>query len=230
MKKPETKSNTPIIKLVGVHKSFGDRQILKDVTMEIKNNSFISIMGESGAGKSTLLNILGFLDTPSLGTIYYKGVELKHQHQKDLIRNQDFGFVFQAYNLIPKLTVYENIALPICYTLAKEKEKRELFNKVPQLIQKYGLSEIQNSYVENLSGGEKQRVCLARATSCNAEIIISDEPTGNLDDANAKIVFEELKKMNAEGKTIILVTHNPKFMEYATDKYFIQNGRLEHVQ
>jgi putative ABC transport system ATP-binding protein len=185
-------------------------------------------MGKSGSGKSTLLNILGFFEKPSSGEYDFEGKKIYRENQKSRIRNRYMGFVFQSYNLIPRLTVYENITLPIFYSLDKKKTKERL-KFAEELIEKYGLAEIRNSFVENISGGEKQRVCMARAIVCDASIIISDEPTGNLDEKNKENVLKMFKEMNENGKTIIIVTHDNDVEAIARENYYLDKGELLKV-
>lgn len=217
--------NNNIVELNNVVKKFGKRTILNGIDLSIHEGELITIMGKSGAGKSTLLNILGFLETMTSGVYKFDGRIVK-KGETEKIRNLNIGFVFQSYNLISKLTVYENIALPIYYSLASNKEKKEYIKKIPYLLKKYNIEEIKDSYVDYISGGEKQRVCLARALSCNARLIISDEPTGNLDQENATVVLNELKKMNEEGKTVIIVTHDETVQNIADRKLVLKEGKM----
>lgn len=221
-------SNVPVIELKHITKNFGEREVLKDVNLCINSGEMVSIMGKSGSGKSTLLNILGYFENQSGGIYLFNGEKLTSENQKSEIRNRYMGFVFQSYNLIPQLTVYENIILPIYYSVDKKKRKARL-KAAEELIEKYGLSDISNSMVENISGGEKQRVCMARANVCEASLIISDEPTGNLDDKNKQIVLDGFKEMNAAGKTIIIVTHDNEVESIATKKLFLAEGVLQCV-
>ena len=183
-----------MIELRNVRKAFGDRVVLNNINLNVKKGDLISIMGKSGSGKTTLLNILGFLDTQTDGTYIFNEKIIKGSHARNTIRNQNMGFVFQAYNLIPKLTVSENISLPIFYS-QNSKQTRERLKKIPELMDKFGLTQIESSYVECISGGEKQRVCLARALVCDANIIISDEPTGNLDEYNTNLILNEFQQI-----------------------------------
>lgn len=215
-----------IISLENVTKNFGNRKILDNINFSINEGSIVTIMGESGAGKSTLLNILGLLDTPTHGKISVYGNPVTNQYERDLFRNRYFGFVFQSYNLIPRLTVYENIVLPIYYSQLHNKIER--INEVPHLINRFNLEAIRNEFVDHISGGEKQRVCLARALSCNAPVIISDEPTGNLDYYNKQVVLDEFKKINCEGKTVIIVTHDDVVENIATERFILTDGKVQH--
>lgn len=215
-----------LIELKNISKSFGKREILRNINLSVNEGELVTIMGESGAGKSTLLNIMAFFEQASGGEYFFNGTKIHNNFQRNQIRNHNMGFVFQAYNLIPKLTVYENIVLPIYYSMATIKEKENYLRKIPYLIDRFNISKIEKSYVDYISGGEKQRVCLARALATDAKLIISDEPTGNLDRQNADIVLEELKKINTEGKTVIIVTHAQEVENIASKKYFLRNGEL----
>lgn len=214
-----------MIELKNISKSFGTREILKNINFCVEKGDLVSIMGKSGSGKTTLLNILGFFEYPTKGEYYFDGKLVKKENQMSRIRNQNMGFVFQAYNLIPRLTVYENIVLPIFYSLDKKKKKERLKN-AEELINRYGLGEIRNSFVENISGGEKQRACMIRALVCDAKLIISDEPAGNLDEKNKSNALEMFKKMNKAGKTVIIVTHDKEVENIATKKYILKEGEL----
>ena len=215
-----------MIDLHNICKNFGNRVVLKNINFSVGEGDIVSIMGKSGSGKTTLLNILGFLDAPTSGIYFFNGKPVLNNYQRNLIRNEYMGFVFQSYNLIPKLTVYENIALPIYYSIHSSKIKERIKN-ISVLIEQFHLNSIANSKVEYISGGEKQRVCLARALVCDAKLIISDEPTGNLDDVNTRIVLNELKRINSEGKTVIIVTHDKLVENIATKKFLIESGKLE---
>ncbi|MDE6208812.1 MAG: ABC transporter ATP-binding protein [Lachnospiraceae bacterium] len=215
-----------MIELKNISKSFGTREVLKDINLSVKEGELISIMGKSGSGKTTLLNILGFFEYLTKGKYYFEGKLIKNENQMSRIRNMNMGFVFQAYNLIPRLTVYENIMLPIYYSLDR-KHRKERIKGVNELIEKYGLIDIKDSFVENISGGEKQRACMARALVCDAGLIISDEPTGNLDENNKNNVLDMFKEMNKNGKTIIIVTHDKQVENIATRKYFLEEGELK---
>lgn len=214
-----------MIELKNITKSFGSREVLKNINFSVKEGELVSIMGKSGSGKTTLLNILGFFEYPTSGDYLFEGKKIKRENEMSRIRNKYMGFVFQSYNLIPRLTVYENIILPVYYSVEK-KSAKERIRKADELIEKYGLKEIKNSYVENISGGEKQRACMARAMVCNAGLIISDEPTGNLDESNKYKVLDMFKEMNKNGKTIIIVTHDKEVENIASQKYFLEGGEL----
>lgn len=219
-----------LIELKNIKKSYGQRVILENVNCVIEKNEIVSIMGDSGSGKTTLLNILGFLDVATSGYYYLEEKKVNRMSQKAKIRNEYMGFVFQSYNLISKLTVYENIMLPIYYSVKDNDTKKELIKKIPELLERYNISHIKDVYVDYISGGEKQRVCLARALACGAEIIIADEPTGNLDENNRENVLEEFIRLNREGKTIIIVTHDPYVAQIANKKLMIKDRQLVNYE
>lgn len=214
-----------MIELRGLTKSFGKRVVLDELDLRIDNGEMVSIMGHSGSGKTTMLNILGFLDTQTSGEYLFNGKVIKRNYHRNRIRNEYMGFVFQSYNLIPRLTVFENIALPIYYS-HNQKLRSERLKKIPELIKQFGLELIKSSYVDYISGGEKQRVCLARSLACGANLIISDEPTGNLDAVNTELILEQFKRLNNEGKTIIIVTHDKNVEAIAHTNYHLIDGKL----
>lgn len=222
----EIEETDNLIVLKKLTKSFGERVVLDELDITIKKGEIITIMGKSGAGKTTILNILGFLDYETNGEYIFMGKRIKTEQERSYLRNKYMGFVFQSYNLIPKLTVYENIVLPVYYSISSSKEKKERIGKIPELLKRFNIEHISKSYVECISGGEKQRVCLARALVCEPELIISDEPTGNLDEENSDIVLNELKKINQEGKTVIIVTHDSFVEKIAEKKYYLSEGKL----
>lgn len=215
-----------IIRLENVTKRFDQRTVLDNTTMSIKQGQIISIMGESGAGKSTLLNILGFFDYPTSGEYYFNKKHVKKEDDRNTLRNLYMGFVFQSYNLIQGMTVYENIVLPVYYSLKCKNNIQKWVSRIPELLKRFNIEHIKNSLTDYISGGEKQRVCMARAIVCDAPIIISDEPTGNLDSENKQIILNEFKRMNNEGKTIIIVTHDSEVQNIASIKYDLKKGKL----
>ncbi len=214
-----------IIELKKIRKSFGDREVLKGIDMSVYEGDMVAVMGKSGAGKTTLLNILGFFEAATEGDYFFDGRKVERS-QTSRLRNMNIGFVFQSYNLIPKMTVYENIILPICYSMRSTKEKDKYIRRVPELLQKYHIENIRNEYIDHISGGEKQRVCLARALSCDARLLIADEPTGNLDKDNTNDILADLTSLNAAGKTIIIVTHDEKVRDIASRKMLLKEGKM----
>ncbi len=201
-----------IIKLTGVNKIYRTKEIetqaLDNVNLEIEKGSFVSIMGPSGCGKSTLLNIMGLLDNPSSGQIEIAGVVADNMNEKALasFRNSTLGFVFQSFHLINSLSVTDNVMLPLLYRNMKGKERNRL---VSEALEKVGLSHRINHRPSQLSGGQCQRVAIARAIVGSPEIILADEPCGNLDSKMSADIMELLQRLNREfGKTVVMVTHN----------------------
>lgn len=215
-----------LIRLEHVSKNYGRKKVLTDINLKICSGEFISIMGKSGCGKSTLLNILGFLDSFDTGNYYFKTAKV---HQKTLgiqekIRAKEIGFVFQSYYLLENLSVKDNIVMPIMYNSIKP--NREFLDKVDKYMDAFRLKEISNVKAKYLSGGEKQRVAIVRAISKDPTIILADEPTGNLDPENSIIIYNELKKLTTEGKTVVVVTHNPDLFQNMDQKYIIKDGGI----
>lgn len=180
---------------------------LNKLSMEVKEGEFVAVMGPSGCGKSTLLNILGLIDDPDGGSFIFDGVEIAHFNERKRadIRKHSIGFVFQSFNLIDELTVYENVELPLIYTGVKPSERKE---KVEKVLDKMQIMHRRNHYPQQLSGGQQQRVAVARAVVNNPKLILADEPTGNLDSINGSEVMELLSDLNEQGTTIIMVTHS----------------------
>ena len=201
-----------MIKLTGINKIYRtdeiETQALENVNLEVKKGEFLSIMGPSGCGKSTLLNIMGLLDTPTCGTIDINGTNVSGMKDSELaaFRNKTLGFVFQSFHLINSLNVLDNVELPLLYRKVGAKERRRLAEEV---LHKVGLSHRMRHFPTQLSGGQCQRVAIARAIIGNPDIILADEPTGNLDSKMGAEVMDILKKLNEEdGRTIVMVTHN----------------------
>lgn len=198
---------------------------LKNVNLEIEHGEFIAIMGQSGSGKSTLMNILGCLDRPSSGEYLLEGIDIKNQSQDELslIRNKKIGFVFQAFNLIPRTNVLRNVELPMIYAKTKTSYRKQ---RAVELLEKVGLGERINHLPNELSGGQKQRVAIARALANNPPIILADEPTGNLDTRSSEEIMEIFRNLNKEGSSVILVTHEPDIAEYADRVIVFRDGLI----
>ena len=201
-----------MIKLTGINKIYRTNEIetlaLENVNLDVEKGEFVSIMGPSGCGKSTLLNIMGLLDAPSSGKIEINGTSVENMKDKELaaFRNKTLGFVFQSFHLINSLNVIDNVELPLLYRKMPAKERTRLAKEV---LERVGLSHRMRHMPTQLSGGQCQRVAIARAIVCNPEIILADEPTGNLDSKMGAEVMELLHKLNKEdGRTIVMVTHN----------------------
>jgi len=202
---------------------------LTGVHLEIERGEFVSIAGPSGCGKSTLLAILGLLDSPSEGRYLLKGtpVERLDRSERARIRNREIGFVFQAFNLIGDLTVFENVELPLTYRHIPATERKRMTREA---LEKVGMSHRQKHYPSQLSGGQQQRVAVARALVGEPSILLADEPTGNLDSANGEAVIEILRHLHRGGATICMVTHDPRYARYADRTVRIFDGRVVEEQ
>ena len=202
-----------MIKLENIQKVFRTEEVetvaLGGVSLEVKKGEFVAIMGPSGCGKSTLLNILGLLDNPTSGTYYLDGNEVGKlkESQRTSVRKGQIGFVFQSFNLIDELNVYENIELPLRYLNISAAERKQ---KVTEIMKRMAISHRAQHFPQQLSGGQQQRVAIARAVVAGPKLILADEPTGNLDSKNGKEVMDLLKELNQEGTTIVMVTHSQK--------------------
>lgn len=218
------------IKLTNVTKRFGfgdtEQVALDNVNLEVKKGEFIAIVGPSGCGKTTLLNILGLLDHPSEGEYYLdnKSVEDLTAVHHATIRSRDIGFIFQHFNLIPRLTVIDNVALPLTY---KGISKTKRLQEASRILRNFHLGEREYYLPHQLSGGQVQRVAIARALVNSPSIILADEPTGNLDSKSSHIIMEELSDIHRRGNTIIMVTHNPELLSYASRVISMLDGRID---
>ena len=220
---------TTMIKLTGINKIYRTEEIetqaLENVNLEVQKGEFLSIMGPSGCGKSTLLNIMGLLDTPTSGTIEINGTRTENMSDKELaaFRNQTLGFVFQSFHLINSLNVIDNVELPLLYRKMSSSERTAL---AKQVLERVGLSHRMKHMPTQLSGGQCQRVAIARAIVGNPEIILADEPTGNLDSKMGAEVMELLHKLNREdGRTIVMVTHNEEQAKQTNRIVHLFDGR-----
>jgi len=200
---------------------------LKGITLKIASGEFVAIMGPSGSGKSTLLQMLSFLDRPTAGKIAFENKEMQTLSDADLatFRNETIGFVFQSFNLLPRVSVYRNVELPLIYSVSLPADKRR--EQIERAVAGVGLTEKLEIAAGKLSGGQKQRVAIARALVTNPSVIFADEPTGNLDSASGKQVMEILKDLHAQGKTVILVTHDLATAHYANRLIKIKDGLVE---
>lgn len=207
-----------MIKITELEKVYRTEEVetvaLNKLTIEVREGEFVAIMGPSGCGKSTLLNILGLLDDPDKGSFIFNGIEVAdfNERKRADLRKHNIGFVFQSFNLIDELTVYENVELPLIYTGVKAAERKE---RVEKVLDKVQIMHRRNHYPQQLSGGQQQRVAVARAVVNNPKLILADEPTGNLDSNNGNEVMELLTELNEQGTTIIMVTHSEHDARYS---------------
>lgn len=224
-----TSDQKELMSLSGITKSYrnGDEelQVLKGIDLTVYEGEFVAIMGPSGSGKSTLMNIIGLLDRPTSGTYHLSGTAVEELGEKKLaqVRNDEIGFVFQQFFLLSKLTAQENVELPLIYAGVGVSKRREL---AQAFLEKVELSERRKHLPSELSGGQKQRVAIARALVNSPSIILADEPTGALDTKTGNQIMELLTQLNREGKTIIMVTHEPEIADYATRKIVIRDGEI----
>jgi putative ABC transport system ATP-binding protein len=222
-------STDSLIHLDGVTKVFLTDEVethaLSGIHLEVRNGEYVSIAGPSGCGKTTLLSILGLLDTPSSGKYILNNKEVSDLSfsERARIRNQEIGFIFQAFNLIGDLTVYENVELPLTYRGMPSKERKE---RVQEALERVGMSHRMKHYPSQLSGGQQQRVAVARAVVGKPSILLADEPTGNLDSRNSESVMELLEELHKDGATICMVTHDPRFARYAGRSIHLFDGRV----
>ena len=213
----------PMIKLENIQKSYGGHTVLKGLTLEIQGGEFVSIMGSSGCGKSTLLNLIGGMDIPEQGSVIIDGENISAYTDEDLtlFRRSKVGFIFQFFNLLPNITVFENISMPLLLNRAENDEK------VGAYIQDMGLGGKENSYPYQLSGGEQQRVAIARALIHDPEIILADEPTGSLDSETGTMIMDIIQRLIGEtGKTVVLVTHEAHIAAYAQRRVRMKDGMI----
>ena len=218
-----------MIKIEGLSKSFRTEEVetiaLNNVSLEVKDGEFVAVMGPSGCGKSTLLNILGLLDNPTSGNYYLAGKEVGHLKEKERtqVRKGNIGFVFQSFNLIDELNVFENVELPLIYMRVKASERKR---RVNEILSRMNISHRAEHFPQQLSGGQQQRVAIARAVVSNPKLILADEPTGNLDSKNGREVMELLSELNREGTTVIMVTHSQHDSTYAHRVLHLFDGEL----
>lgn len=219
-----------LIKVVNLTKQYENEEVvtpvLFGVNFSIKKGEFVAVMGPSGSGKSTLMHILGFLDKLSTGEYWFEGHDVSKLSDDELaeMRSESVGFIFQAFNLLPRTTVMENVMLPLVYTKASEAERKL---KAKQALESVGLGHRLEYYTNQLSGGEKQRVAIARALVNNPSVIFADEPTGNLDSKSGLQVMKILQELNDQGHTIILVTHERYTAEHAKRIIRLRDGEIE---
>jgi putative ABC transport system ATP-binding protein len=219
-----------ILQLDQIRKSYylGKQElpVLKGITMEIQRNEYVALMGPSGSGKSTLMNILGCLDSPTSGTYILNGKDVSRMEDNELaaIRNQEIGFVFQQFNLLPRLTAAENVALPLIYSGVNKKDRME---RASEVLKKVRLEDRMHHKPNEMSGGQCQRVAIARALINNPAIILADEPTGNLDSKTSYEIMDMLGRIHADGNTVIIVTHEEDISGFARRVIRLKDGILE---
>jgi len=199
--------------------------ILKGINFSVKRGEFVSILGPSGSGKTTMMNIIGCLDTPTSGEIYLSGQKISEMNEKKLsqIRNKEIGFVFQQFQLLPRLNAEQNVELPLIYAKFPHKERRKIASEV---LDKVGLEDKKKHFPRQLSGGQQQRVAIARALATNPTILLADEPTGALDQTTGHQVIDLFKELNSEGHTIIMITHDENIAKEASRIVHILDGNL----
>ncbi len=206
------------IELSNIKKSY-DKPVLTDVNLKINNDSYVTIVGKSGSGKSTLMNILGLIEDYDEGIYTFNDIVIRNNRDYHKLRNEKIGFIFQSYNLIPSLTCKENILLPLQYSTTKKVE-------LDELVELLDIAHLLEKKVVVLSGGEKQRVAIARSLILNPSLIIADEPTGNLDGVNTDIVLDLLDKQHRKGRAIVMITHSEGVAKRAKTVYRLENGVL----
>ena len=221
----------PLIEINEVSKlfGFGDAATvaLDEVDFIVEKGEFVAIMGPSGSGKSTLMNIVGLLDHPTSGTYKLNGRSASklRTNQRAKLRRDNIGFIFQSFNLLPKLTAIENVALPLAY---KGMTHMRRLKRSAEIMERVGLADKEAFYPKQLSGGQVQRVAIARALVNNPSILIADEPTGNLDSLSSRVVMELLSEIHASGNTVLMVTHNPELTRYANRVIYMHDGMIIH--
>ena len=219
----------PLLRLEDVRKVFYTDEVethaLSGIHMEIRRGEYVAIAGPSGCGKSTLLSIIGLLDTPTDGeyTLNEKPVARLSLAERARIRNQEIGFIFQAFNLIGDLSVYENVELPLTYRSIAASERRQ---RVEEALERVGMAHRMKHYPSQLSGGQQQRVAVARAVAGSPSVLLADEPTGNLDSTSGEAVMKLLRELHQSGATICMVTHDPRYARYAERTFHLFDGQV----
>lgn len=214
-----------LLEVKNVSKIYGDLHALKEVSFQVRKGEWVAIMGSSGSGKSTIMNIIGCMDKPTMGEVILDGQDITKESQTSLtkIRREKIGLIFQQFHLIPYLTALENVMVAQYYHSIPDEQE------ALQALERVGLKDRAKHLPSQLSGGEQQRVCIARALINNPEIILADEPTGNLDEVNEKIVIEILKQLHKEGATIVVVTHDLDVGNVAERKIILEYGKIVDV-
>ena len=224
------KNSVPIVWMKGISKVYRSEGVetvaLRNINLTINKGEFIAITGRSGSGKSTLMHLIGLLDTPTSGAYKLNGVDVSKLDEDSLAsqRNVEIGFVFQSFNLLPRATSLENVTLPAIYAGVSEEERLE---RATKLLTEIGLEDQLNKRPNQMSGGQQQRVAIARALMNDPELILADEPTGNLDTKSGKDVMNTLKKLNKDGKTIVLITHEKDIADQAKRMLHLEDGEIK---
>ena len=218
-----------IIEVQKLQKKYGNLEVLKSIDLSIEEGEVVCIIGPSGSGKSTLMNIIGCLDKANAGSYHIEGTDVSNLSDNQLsdLRNQKIGFVFQNFNLMPKLTACQNVELPLTYMKIPKKERRE---RAMEMLRLVGLEERSEFKPMELSGGQKQRVAIARALVTNPSFILGDEPTGALDTKTSVQIMELFKQFNEAGKTIVIITHEPEVAQMCKKTVVLRDGNIEHKE
>ncbi|WP_292391368.1 ABC transporter ATP-binding protein [Methanosarcina sp. UBA5] len=223
----------PVIEVINVKKSYtlGDMEvpILHDINLKVREGEFLAIMGPSGSGKSTLMNLIGFLDRPTKGTITIKGLDINKLSDKEVakLRGLEIGFVFQTFNLIPRLTALENVELP---TYANTRNGVDAHERAKELLKLVGLEDRMHHKPGELSGGQSQRVAIARALINDPAILLADEPTGNLDSKTGCEILNMFRRLNEDGRTIVMITHDSEIAGYADRIVLVKDGIIQNIE
>lgn len=218
-----------MIKLIDIVKTHRTDELettpLNNINLEVADGEFLAVMGPSGCGKSTLLNIIGLMDTPTSGKYYFNELELAsfNENKRAEVRKNNIGVIFQSFNLIDELTVYQNVELALLYQKVPSEERK---SRVAEVLKQVGIDHRQNHYPQQLSGGQQQRVAIARAIVGKPKLLLADEPTGNLDTKNGNEVMAELKRLNDQGTTIIMVTHSDDHAKYGSRIVNMLDGEI----
>ena len=214
-------------------KKYGDVVALNRVNIEIKEGEIVVILGPSGSGKTTLLNILGLLDKPTEGRVFLNGKDITDVSEEKgaILRNRNFGFIFQFFYLIPELTVIENVMLPLWIKEKSPLKLKRYYREAEELLAEFGMEKRKDFYPSQLSGGELQRVAICRSLICSPSIIFADEPTGSIDKNSAKVFYEIMERLNKEKKvSFVIATHNEKFLQFASKVVYLKEGEVEKVE
>lgn len=220
-----------MVSLHGVRKSYflGDeaKHALDGVTLDIEDGSYTAVMGPSGSGKSTMMNLVGLLDTPTEGTVSLNGERVTEESERSRVRRNEVGFVFQQFNLMPRLSALENVALPLVFQGVSRSEREA---RAAELLERVGLGDRTEHLPNELSGGQRQRVAIARALSNDPSFILADEPTGNLDTETGDIIMDIFEELHEEGKTILMISHEERIAERAESIIHLVDGKVQEIE